>query len=160
MSWWEVTASSRKLSQGARGGPQWSAICPKLGAKVCGSVPPDTAGRGQWAACSWKTDVLGVVIYRGGVGGRKKSETWASAKSLSISDTIVLAFSKMSSMKICFTKRDNGYINRWHWREREERRDGEGEKEKMDKTSLIVTNIYETLGLTKLCKVSELLNSL
>ena len=30
----------------------------------------------------------------------------------------------------------------------------------MDKTSLIVTNIYETLGLTKLCKVSELLNSL
>ena len=51
--------------------------------------------------------MLGVAICRGGVGGRKKSETWASAKSLSISDTIVLAFSKMSSMKICYTKRDN-----------------------------------------------------
>ena len=41
--------------------------------------------------------------------------------------------------------------------EREERREGEGEKVRMDKTSLIVTNIYETLGLTKLCKVFELL---
>lgn len=56
--------------------------------------------------------MLGVVIYRGGVGGRKKSETWASAKSLGISDTIVLVFSKMSSIKICYTKRDDGYINR------------------------------------------------
>lgn len=56
--------------------------------------------------------MLGVVIYRGGVGGRKKSETWASAKSLGISDTIVLVFTKMSSIKICYTKRDDGYINR------------------------------------------------
>ena len=98
-----------------------------------------------------------MVIYRGGVGGRKKSETWASAKNLSMCDTTVLVFSKMSSMKICYNKRDNGYINRCHWREREERREGEGEKVRMDKTSLIVTNIYETLGLTKLCKVFELL---
>lgn len=74
-----------------------------------------------------------------------------------MSDTIVLAFSKMSSIKICYTKRDNGYINRCLWREREERREGEGEKVRMDKTSLIVTNIYETLGLKKLCKVFELL---
>ena len=97
-----------------------------------------------------------MVIYRGGVGGRKKSETWASAKSFSMSDTIVLVFSKMSSIKICYTKRDNGYINRCLWTEREERREV-GEKVRMDKTSLIVTNIYETLGLKKLCKVFELL---
>lgn len=70
--------------------------------------------------------MLGVVIYRGGVGGRKKSETWASAKSLS--SFSVLAFSKMSSIKICYTKRDNGYINRCDWREREERREEEERK--------------------------------
>lgn len=32
----------------------------------------------------------------------------------------------------------------------------EEERASMDKKNLIVTNIYETLGLTKLCKVFEL----
>lgn len=60
--------------------------------------------------------MLEVVFNRGGLDGSKKSETLAAAKSLSISDTICLMFSKMSFTKRCYTKKDNGNINRCHWR--------------------------------------------
>lgn len=43
--------------------------------------------------------MLEVVIYRGGMGSSKKSKTLASAKNLSISDTILLVFSEMNSIK-------------------------------------------------------------
>ena len=66
---------------------------------------------------SQKRDGLEVVIYRGGMGSIKKSETLASVKSLSISDIILLT--KLNSIKICYTKKDNGYINRCHRRGRD-----------------------------------------
>lgn len=76
-----------------------SAILPPLGDNMCSSGPPGTSG--------WEIGT-GLFLEEGYAGGGKlqrrcrwqQSETLASAKDLSISNTVLLVFSKMRSIEM------------------------------------------------------------